>query len=73
MPFRKYQLTPEQVEPMRQAFGTLCQALDMNCQPEDLATDLLVAKIMDVAATGELDPKRICAKVLEQLRAAPLK
>ena len=68
MPFRKFILTPEQVEPMRQAFYKLCEILDLNCQPDDPATDLIADKIMSVAATGDLDAESICAKVLEQLR-----
>jgi hypothetical protein len=71
VPFRKFSLAPEQVAPMRAAFDKLCKALDLSCEPEDPATDLIAMKIMEVAATGELDPDRICAKVLEQWKTAP--
>jgi hypothetical protein len=68
VPFRKFILTPEQVEPMRQAFNKLCHALDLNWQPDDPATDLIAEKIVEVAATGELDPDIICAKVLGSIK-----
>ncbi len=68
MPFRKFNLTAEQIEPMRAAFNRLCLSLDLNSQPDDPATDLIAEKIMSVAATGELDPESICTRVLEQLK-----
>jgi hypothetical protein len=61
-------LTPEQIEPVRQAFNKVCQALDLNWLPDDPATDLIAERIMSIAATGELDPEIIYAQVLEQLK-----
>jgi hypothetical protein len=69
MPFRKFALMAEQVEPLREAFGKVCEALGLSFSPEDPATDLVAIKILDVAATGELDPDRICDTVLSQLRS----
>jgi hypothetical protein len=57
MPFRNFTLTLEQIEPVRQAFNKVCQALDLNWLPDDPATDLIAEKIMSIAATGELDPE----------------
>jgi hypothetical protein len=56
---------------MREAFSKVCEALDLNCRPEDPVTDLICLKIVEVAASGELDPGRICAKVLEQVKTGP--
>ena len=68
LPFRKFNLTPDQIEPMRRAFNKLCETLGLNWQPDDPVTDLIADKIMEVAATGDLDPDSIYAKVLEQLK-----
>jgi hypothetical protein len=57
VPFGKFNLTPEQIEPMR---GKVCEALDLNNQPDDPVTDLIAIKIMEVAATRELNPDRSC-------------
>jgi hypothetical protein len=67
MPFRKFTLTPEQIEPMREAFNKVCKALDLNWRPEDPVMDLIALKIMEVSASGELDPDTICARTLELL------
>jgi hypothetical protein len=65
VPFRRFNLTPEQIEPMREAFNTVCQALDLMEGPE---RDLIAIKIMEIAATGELDPGRICAQMMERMK-----
>jgi hypothetical protein len=49
LPFRKFNLTPEQIEPLRKAFGKVCQALALNWQPEDPATDLIATKILEAS------------------------
>jgi hypothetical protein len=65
VPFRKFNLTPEQIEPMRKAFNKVCQALDLTEGPE---RDLIAIKIMEIAATGELDPERIYAQMMERMK-----
>jgi hypothetical protein len=67
MPFRNFSVDPLHSEAMRVAFRLVCDALNLNCAPEDPATKLVAMKIIDVAAAGELDPEKICAKVLEGL------
>jgi hypothetical protein len=68
MPFRKYDSDPTHVEAMRSAFRKVCDALQLRCDVDDLATDLIVLKIVEIAKTGELDPDRLCSQVLLELR-----
>ena len=70
MPFRKFDLAPEHVEPLRAAFTKVCEALDLSCEPEDPATDLVAMKIIEVAAQAQFDPDRICALVVAQLKTS---
>jgi hypothetical protein len=67
MPFRNFSIDPRHSEAMREAYRLVCDALNLNCAPEDPATNMVAMKIIDVAAAGEIDPKKICAKVLKGL------
>jgi hypothetical protein len=70
MPFSKYDVDPAQIEAMRAAFHKACEALELNCGPEDHITELVVMKIVEHAKAGELDPDRICSRVLSEFAKA---
>jgi hypothetical protein len=67
MPFSKYVVDPAHMETMRSAFRRVCDALDLRCGPDDPMTEIIVMKIIELARAGEVDPGRICSKVLLEL------
>ena len=64
MPFAKYNVGPAHIEAMRSAFQKVCDLLQLNCNADDPATDSIVMKIVQHAKAGELDPDRLCRRVL---------
>ena len=42
----------------------MCDPLQLNCNADDPATDSIVMKIVQHAKAGELDPDRLCRRVL---------
>jgi hypothetical protein len=71
MPFSKHVIDPEHIEVMRLAFQKVCDALHHQCSPGDPQTDLIVLKIIELTKAGEVDPGRICARVLLELSGQP--
>jgi hypothetical protein len=69
MPFSNYTIDPQQIETLRSAFKKVCLELGLNCEAGDPMTEIIVAKIMAVAKTGETDPDRICSLVLADTSA----
>jgi hypothetical protein len=71
MPFAKYDVDPAHIEAMRLAFRKVCDALRISCEPGDLRADLIATKIVDLARAGELNPNRLCYRVLLDLAQRP--
>jgi hypothetical protein len=69
MPFTGRVIDPNDLELMRAAFNKVCERLALLCRREDSITDLVVDAIIEVAATGERDPDRLCEGVLARLKA----
>jgi hypothetical protein len=69
MPFVKHNVDPAHVEAMRSAFRKVCGVLQLRCDANDPATDLIVMKIVEHAKAGEFDPDRLCSQVLLELAA----
>jgi hypothetical protein len=67
MPFSKYVVDPAHIEAMRSAFYRICDVLQLSGGVEDPLTELIVVKIIDFAKAGELDPDRLCSRVLLEL------
>jgi hypothetical protein len=64
MPFSKHVVDPAHIKTMRSAFQRVCDALDLKCDPDDPVTEIIAMKIIELAKAGEVDPGRICARVL---------
>ena len=71
MPFSKHVIDPKHMEVMRLAFQNVCDALNLKCGPDAPLTDLIVLKIIDLTKAGEVDPGRICGRVLLELARRP--
>jgi hypothetical protein len=71
MPFSKCVVDPAHIETMRSAFRKVCDALQLNCDPSDPMTEIIVMKIVEIAKGGELDPDRLCNRVLLELAGRP--
>jgi hypothetical protein len=67
MPFSQYQIDPAHIEAMRSAFKKVCEALMLRCDKDDPMTEVIVAKIVTLAKTGEHDADRLAAYVLADL------
>jgi hypothetical protein len=67
MPFAKYDVDPAHIEAMRSAFRKVCDALQLRCDANDPATDLIAMKIVEHAKASELDPDRLCSRVLRDI------
>jgi hypothetical protein len=68
MPFTGRSINPNDLEFMRAAFNKVCERLGLECRREDRITDVVLDAIIEVAATGERDPDRVCELVLVHLR-----
>jgi len=53
---------------MRLAFHQACKALQLS-DVDDAFTDIVATRIVELAKTGERDPDRLCAQVLDGLSA----
>jgi hypothetical protein len=73
MPFTGKAIDPNHLELMRAAFNKICDRLELECRREDPLTDLLVDTIVEIVATGERDPDRLCEGVLARLKGPPEK
>jgi hypothetical protein len=68
MPFTERAIDPNNLEFMRAAFNKACERLGLQCRREDRITDVVVDTIIEIAATGERDPDRVCELVLVHLK-----
>jgi hypothetical protein len=57
---------PEAIEPMVAAFKAACQSLQL-VDRDDLLTQIVARKVVEIAATGERDPERLRDIVLADL------
>jgi hypothetical protein len=69
MPFTGRAINPDDLEFMRAAFNKVCERLELQCRREDRITEVVVDAIIEVAATGERDPDRLCENILGRLKA----
>jgi hypothetical protein len=69
MPFTGRVIDPDDLELMRATFNKVCERLGLQCRREDRITDVVVDAIIEVTATGERDPDRLCEGVLARLKA----
>jgi hypothetical protein len=69
MPFTGRAIDPNDLEFMRGAFNKVCDRLELQCRREDRITDVVVDAIIEVIATGERNPERLCEQVLVRLKA----
>jgi hypothetical protein len=60
---------PDTIEIMSAAYEGACKALGLADRSDSL-TQLVAKKIIALATRGDRDPDRICAEVLNELRAA---
>jgi hypothetical protein len=60
MPFSKFNVDPEHIEAMREAFQRVCDILQLDCGRDDPMTELIVIKIVERAKAGEFDPELLC-------------
>jgi hypothetical protein len=57
---------PDLIEAMRLAFQRACEALQLQ-GTSDAFTEIVATKIIELAKSGEVDPERLCSKVLSGL------
>jgi hypothetical protein len=43
---------------------TVARLMTLRCDPDDPVTEIIAMKIIELAKAGEVDPGRICARVL---------
>ena len=63
-----YTCPPELMEAMRLAFHKACEVLQLS-DKDDVFTEIVATRIVEVAKTGERDPDRLCSEVLDALSA----
>jgi hypothetical protein len=56
------------MEAMRLAFHKTCKALQLSAN-DDVFTEIVATRIIELAKVGERDPDRLCSKVLDTLSA----
>jgi hypothetical protein len=67
MPLRECQpFEPELIEAMRLAFRKTCETLRLT-DKDDVFTEIVAEKIVELAKTGESDPEQLCSQVLRVL------
>jgi hypothetical protein len=57
---------PDLIEAIRLAFQWACEALRLQ-GTSDAFTEIVATKIIELAKAGEVDPERLCSKVLSGL------
>jgi hypothetical protein len=69
MPFSKHNaaFNANLMEAMRTAFYRVCEVLQLSGDREDPLTEIVAAKIVELAKAGERDPEILCSKVLADL------
>ena len=61
--FKEVVFDPEAIEPIVAAFKATCHSLQL-VDRDDLLTQIVARKVVEVAATGERDPERLRDQVL---------
>jgi hypothetical protein len=64
---KKVVFDPEAIEPMVATFKAACQSLQL-VDRDDLLTQIVARKVVEVAGTGERDPERLRDLVLLALK-----
>jgi len=64
---KEFVFEPEAIEPMVAAFKAACHSLQLFDQ-DDLLTQMVARKVVEVAGAGERDPERLCDLVLLALQ-----
>jgi hypothetical protein len=57
---------PEHIQAMRWAFEAVCGTLQLSMGSDDKLTELVGAKIIELAMTGEKDADRLTSRVLAE-------
>jgi hypothetical protein len=57
---------PEHIQAMDEAFDAVCVKLKLSMGSEDLMTELVGEKVIELAVTGEMDADRLTARVLAE-------
>jgi hypothetical protein len=69
----KYDVNPTRIDAMRAAFRKVCLTMQFECEADDAMTNIIVTKIVGIAAAGEFNPDRISSQVLAELaEGAPM-
>jgi hypothetical protein len=63
----KYDVDPMQIDAMRLAFRKVCLTMQFECEADNAMTNIIVTKIVGIAAAGEVNPARISSQVLAEL------
>jgi hypothetical protein len=56
MPFSKHDIDPEHIEMMHTTFCRVCDVLKISSGREDLMTELIAMKVVDLVKAGESTP-----------------
>ena len=68
MPFRNREFDRALLDAMHAAFRSICDALELKCEAEDPATEVIVDKIVSLVNAGDHDADIIANKVIASLR-----
>ena len=63
----KYDVDPMRIDAMRAAFRKVCLTMQFECEADNATTNIIVTKIVGIAAAGEVNPDRISSQVLAEL------
>jgi hypothetical protein len=72
MRFTSYTVDTDKIEAMRAAFHRVCDVLQLDGDADDLMTEVIAMKIMELAKGDMLDPERLCISVLAELEPSPV-
>jgi hypothetical protein len=68
MPIRdQHAFEPDLMEAMRRAFHKVCETLQLG-DNDDAFMEIVAAKIIELAKSGEGDSERLCSEVLDGLK-----
>jgi hypothetical protein len=63
-------IEPERIRTMQAAYYKACAQLGLSPAPDSM-TEILVTKIVDLGAAGDVDPDRLCQLALAHFSADP--
>jgi hypothetical protein len=72
MQLTTYTVDTDKIEAMRAAFYRVCDVLRLDGYTDDLMTEVIAIKIMELAKGDILDPERLCISVLAELEPSPV-